>query len=99
MTEKSLERKLKTEVEKLGGLCLKCATPGFTGMPDRKCLFSPGRMYYVEMKKPKTGILSERQRYVHKQLRGLGFYVVVIWSESALNIFLSSIKRSLQDDL
>lgn len=88
MTEKALEKKLKKEVEKLGGLCLKLVTPGFTGIPDRLVLLPGGKVWFVEVKKPKSGKLSERQKIVLDQLKALGIKIGVMFSEEGLNFFL-----------
>jgi hypothetical protein len=73
MTEKQLEAKLKKEVEKLGGLCLKLVTPGFTGIPDRLILLPGGKVWFVEVKKPDYSFTSDRQHLVCKELKRLGF--------------------------
>jgi hypothetical protein len=73
MTEKQLEQKLKKEVEKLGGLCLKLTTPGFTGIPDRLVLLPGGKVWFVEVKSPNHVFsYSERQNLVCRQLKDLG---------------------------
>ena len=95
MTEKQLEQKLKKEVEKLGGLCLKLTTPGFTGIPDRLILLPGGKVWFVEVKKPKAGSLAIRQNYVIQQLRGLGFGANVVSTEFSLE----SIVRMFENDL
>lgn len=77
MTEKNLERKLKKEVEKLGGLCLKLVTPGFTGIPDRLILLPGGIVWFVEVKKP-GGTYKSRQKIVIPQLKKLGLNVTTI---------------------
>ena len=87
MTEKTLERKLKTGVEKLGGLCLKLTTPGFTGIPDRLVLLPGGKVWFVEVKKP-GGKLSPRQEIVIPQLKKLDFDTVIIDSVDGLDNFL-----------
>lgn len=97
--EKSIETKLKKEVEKMGGLCLKWVSPGFSGVPDRKCLLPGGFEWLVETKKPKTGVLSERQKLVHGQLRALGFKVDVVWSMKQLNDLLTRMYITTDYDL
>lgn len=85
MTEKQLEQKLKKEVEKLGGLCLKLTTPGFTGIPDRLILLPGGKVWFVEVKKPGEQIEEGgRQDIVLQQLQTLGFCAGWIGSEKAL---------------
>jgi hypothetical protein len=75
--EKLTERKLKDEVEKLGGLCIKFFCPTFTGLPDRIVLLPGAKIGFVEVKdagkKP-----NGRQAYVHELLKRLGFKVYVL---------------------
>ena len=76
-SEKVLERRLASEIMKQGGLCLKLFPIHITGLPDRLCLLPGGRLFFAEIKT--TGERPTlRQRYVHKQLRDLGFRVEII---------------------
>ena len=49
-SEKYLEKKLREEVRKAGGLAIKFTSPYFTGMPDRLVLMPKGRIWFVEVK-------------------------------------------------
>lgn len=75
--EKSLEKLLVSKIKKLHGLCIKLWAISFTGLPDRLVLLPGGVIRFVEVKstgkKPTT-----RQLFVHKQLRKLGFIVVIL---------------------
>ena len=93
--EKDIERKLKDLVEDLGGKCLKWTCPGWRGVPDRIVLMPHGRVYFVELKRPKGGRLSEMQKWWHKQLRERSFWVFCIHSEEELRTFKSIIKNKL----
>lgn len=74
MLEKEIEGKLREPIRRLGGLCLKFVTPGFTGVPDRIILLPGGVIRFVETKRPgKTE--RPRQSYVQGLLRRLGFVV------------------------
>lgn len=96
MTEKQLEQKLKKEVEKLGGLCLKWVCPGFTGVPDRKCLLPGGYEMFVEVKKPGED-LTPRQEVVRKQLLNLGFTYVVLDCIEMLDAIVTFLKHKVKD--
>lgn len=74
MLEKDIEKKLREPIKRLGGLCLKFETPGYTGVPDRIILLPGARVVFVETKRPGK---KERPRQVLVQgiLRGLGFTV------------------------
>lgn len=75
--EKYLDQKLKTEVEKVGGWCIKLLATHLTGLPDRLCLLRGGRVFFAEIKTTKKKP-SKIQYFVHKKLRELGFSVYVI---------------------
>ena len=87
MTEKTLEKKLKREIEALGGLCLKLQSPGMTGIPDRLVLLPGGKIWFVEVKKP-GGVISERQIEVMRKIAGLSFFVDIISTEQKLESFI-----------
>jgi len=76
-SEKILERKLREETEKIGGLCLKLLTTYFTGLPDRLCLLPGGRLFFIELKTTKQKP-RKIQLYVHKKLIDLGFKVYIV---------------------
>lgn len=75
--EKDIEARLKREVEKQGGWCLKFVSPGRAGVPDRLILLPGGRVLFVELKRwgEKPRPLQER---VIAKLRNLGFEVWVL---------------------
>jgi len=76
-SEKYLERKLRQEVEKHGGLAIKLVAVHFIGLPDRLCLLPGGRLFFAEIKT--TGEKPTRlQLHVHCKLRVLGFNVHII---------------------
>ena len=91
MNEKLLEKKLREEVKKLGGLALKFASASYTGMPDRIVLMKGGNVHFVELKS--TGRKqTDRQLVVSKMLMKYGFEVTIIDSQDGLNNFLNSLK-------
>lgn len=90
-SEKKIEPALVKIIEKLGGLCLKMVPLHFTGLPDRICLLPGTIICFCETKTTREK-LSERQKFVHKQLRNLNFYVITIDSMSALEEFKNDIQ-------
>lgn len=75
--ENSIEKRLVTEVERVGGWCLKLPAIHNAGLPDRICLFPGGRILFVELKAP--GKRPRKiQLFIHNKLRGLGFRVEVV---------------------
>jgi hypothetical protein len=85
--EKDIEKKLVDVVRKRGGLCLKWVCPGWAGVPDRIVLLPGGRIVFVELKRPKGGVLSERQKWWRRKLIELGFHHWVIWDMTNLEQF------------
>lgn len=90
-SEKLIEKKLREQIKKMGGLALKLESQHFTGLPDRMVLMPEGRIFFVETKstgdKPR-----KRQLLVHQQLRDLGFSVDVIDDMKGLDKFLEDLK-------
>ena len=84
--EKEIERKLKLMVEgRLGGMCLKWVCPGWRGVPDRILLFPGGKVYFVELKRPKGSKVDALQAWWQRKLEGLGFTIWHIYSVEQLN--------------
>lgn len=77
MRESSIEKRLVTEVERVGGWCLKLPAIHNAGLPDRLCLFPGGEIVFVELKafgkKPR-----KIQILMHQKLKALGFRAEVI---------------------
>jgi len=91
--ESSIEKKLKTEVEKHGGKAYKFVSPGTSGVPDRIVLFPGGRLFFVELKAPGKN-LEPLQAKRKKELEQLGFKVFKIDTFAGVDEFL---KEVLQD--
>lgn len=60
--EVSVEDYLVAGVEKLGGECLKLEVKGRRGWPDRLCVLPGGVHMFIELKRPKGGVLSRQQQ-------------------------------------
>lgn len=89
MRESKIEKYLKDEVEKLGGLCLKF-TSSIRGVPDRIVLLPENRIYFVELKN-EQGKLSVPQKYLHKKFKRLGIHVYVPYSKSDVDKFINGV--------
>lgn len=85
--EKQIEQTLVNMVRKHGGLCLKWVCPGWAGVPDRIVLLPGGRIIFAELKRPKGGVLSSRQKWWGKKLIDLGFSYWVLWDFEELGLF------------
>lgn len=85
--EKEIEAKLVRLVRNCGGLCLKWVCPGWAGVPDRMVLLPCGHIIFVELKRPRGGVLSSRQLWWRRKLQALGFTYYVIWDHPDLEAF------------
>jgi len=89
--ESKIEKRLKKEVEKIGGKALKFVSPGLIGVPDRIVLLPHGKMIFVELKAPGKK-LEVIQDFRAKQLRKLGFNVKCIDSIEGIMELIKEVK-------
>lgn len=77
MQENVIEKRLRREAKKYGGMAVKFVSPGLDGVPDRLVLLPGGKCGFVELKAPgkKLRPLQEKRK---KQLELLGFAVYCI---------------------
>lgn len=93
--ESKIEKKLKKEIELIGGKALKFISPGMSGVPDRIILIS-AKTIFVELKAPGEK-LRPIQEYRAKELRALGFRVECIDSMDKVEVFINNIKKELAE--
>lgn len=90
-SEKYLEKKLRDEVRKMGGIAIKFTSPYFTGMPDRIVLMPGGKLWFVEVKS--TGKkLKDIQEAQAKKLKELGFNARLIDTKTELDSFIEEVR-------
>jgi len=87
--EKDIEKRLKCQVKRLGGLCFKFTSPGTRGVPDRLVIFE-GRLYLVELKRP-DGEPSPVQKAVHRMIEARKVKVWVVKDDETLKTFIDAI--------
>ena len=56
-------------------------------MPDRIVLLPGGRIVFVELKRPKGGVLDKRQKWWADTLVRLGFQYWQVWDDADLEMF------------
>lgn len=94
-SEKWLERMLVEWVRQAGGVCLKFASPGYSGVPDRVILLY-GLVFWVELKtygKEPSSI----QKIVHKRFEKHGHIVHIVDSEEKLIKFKQYVVEVLRN--
>lgn len=91
MRETTLERKLVSEVKKIGGQAPKWVSPGNRGVPDRLVILPNGRTVYVEMKAPGKP-LQPLQNHWARILRGLKQSVYKIDSLEDIDRFIDEVR-------
>lgn len=84
--EVSIERKLRNEVNKLGGLCFKFNS-GVTGVPDRIIIYN-GKTIFVETKKPKGGKISNKQKYWLNEISKRKVEAITIFTHEEIEVFI-----------
>lgn len=89
--EKDLERQLVRRVEAAGGMCLKWVCPGWDGVPDRIVLMPGGRLWFVELKRPKGGRIGARQVWWQDRLIELGFHHRFVLCDADINALMNEI--------
>lgn len=87
--ERDVESYLRRRVEQAGGRCEKFIPDLNSGMPDRVVLLPHGVLVWVELKKPKGGVVSSLQEFQHKRLRDLGQHVEVVWTKAQADELVS----------
>lgn len=94
-SEKTLEARLRQEIEKRGGMALKLSSQLHRGLPDRMVLLPYGAVHFVELKSTgkKPTLL---QQHCHKQLTDLGHIVWIIDSTESLTDFLECVDVEMQ---
>ena len=71
--EAGIESYLRSRVMDAGGLCVKLNPASYVGIPDRLVLLPGGRALFVEVKKPRGGVIGKLQYYWRDKLTELGF--------------------------
>lgn len=93
MQESKIEKRLKKQIELIGGKALKFVSPGVTGVPDRIVLLPHGKIIFVELKAPGKE-LRAIQEYRTKELRALGFDVRCIDSIEGVTELIKEVRNN-----
>ena len=88
--ESAVERELARRVHALGGRCEKVTVIGSRGFFDRIVVLPGGRIFWVEVKRPRGGKLSEHQKKYRDVYTALGVVVVLIKNSADIDAMLES---------
>lgn len=95
MLEREIEAKMRKKFKAGNVIFIKFTSPSLTGVPDRIVITPQGKIIFVELKKD-GGIISARQKFVHKMLRGYHVDVrVVIGLREAMDFVEEVLKRDI----
>lgn len=92
--EIAVEKHLVKSVEARGGVCAKTVRPGRRGWPDRTVILK-GKVFFVELKRPKNGRLSQQQRDCHAEIHAAGGFVYVLTDRMAIDMFFITMDRAV----
>lgn len=93
MNENTIENRLRIEVERLGGKAYKFESNGNVGVPDRIVILPGGRVFFIELKRPKGGRFSRMQEFRMAELRSLGANVISIKTYKEVESFVRKAKE------
>lgn len=89
--ESEIERYLRRQVEARGGRCVKFNPENNRGWPDRIVLLPGGVLVWVELKRPKGGVIAPAQYVAHEDLRRLGQHVCVVRTQEEVDRLIEEI--------
>ena len=96
MREATVEQYLVSEAERRGGVAEKVKVAGKRGFFDRLVVMPHGRVFFVELKRPKGGVLSPHQRDRISLYRALCAQVFVIRSIDDVDEFFDRYDLTLR---
>lgn len=95
MLEKEIEAKMRKKFKAGNVIFIKFTSPSLTGAPDRIVITPQGKIIFVELKKD-GGVISARQKFVHKKLRGYHVDVrTVVGLREAMDFVEEVLKRDI----
>ena len=90
MLEKTVENHFCWAVERLGGKTWKFVSPANRGVSDRIACLPDGSTWFVELKRPKGGRLSELQKIFAAEMQRLNQHYAVLWTKEQVNEFIQN---------
>lgn len=90
MLEKTVENHFCWAVERAGGATWKFVSPANRGVSDRIACLPDGSTWFVELKRPKGGRLSELQKIFAAEMQRLNQHYAVLWTKEQVNEFIQN---------
>ncbi len=90
--EAQLEARCCAKIEAAGGLALKLRPPTGRGFPDR-LIFLRGKVFAVEFKRPRLGVIAAQQTTWRRLLTLAGFGVYTVDNDAD---FETALKREME---
>jgi len=88
--ESLVEAELIARVQAMGGVCIKVQAVGRRGFFDRIVVLPKGRVYFVELKRPKGGRLSPHQIWYLKAFDALDAAIAVVRNSADISDLLGT---------
>jgi hypothetical protein len=85
MRESDVENHFVWAVERLGGKTYKFTSPGRKGVADRIACLPDGSTWFVELKRPKGGRLSELQKLFAFDMARLNQRYACLWTKGQID--------------
>jgi hypothetical protein len=86
--EKLIEAELIARVKAAGGQCIKVQAIGRRGFFDRIVVLPKGRVYFVELKRPRGGRLSPHQIWYMTEFDALDAAIALVRSSADITRLL-----------
>jgi hypothetical protein len=90
--EVRIETYLRARVKDVGGLCIKLNPAGYVGIPDRLVVLPGGRVLFVEVKKPRGGVISKAQFAWRNRLVEMGFAHMFVFTREAVDEMVEGLR-------
>ena len=88
MKESVVENHFCWSIERIGGKTWKFVSPSNRGVSDRIACLPNGETWFVELKKPIGGRLSELQKIFAAEMQRLNQHYTVLWTKEQVDEFV-----------
>lgn len=80
--ESAIEAELLRQVTAMGGRCEKVTVLGSRGFFDRLVVLPGGRIIFVELKRPRGGVVALHQKIYARDYKALGAEVALVKNQA-----------------